>query len=555
MACSVCVDGMWYRARIEAHRPNCVVEVFLIDIGKRMDIEWRFLRALDDQFKSLQEGVTKSSLVDIAPKSNQKEWGEDATIELKRLCKNKLKVIVCETRSSYVKMELFIVKKTVNYQVNAYLAKHNLVKWIGDVEMIIERTNDSNSDLINESAMSAAIVKQESQREFRQTIKILDIASPSKFYVTLIKYESAIKKMHAEIQNVMKSYTPEQRTIQWKVGDHCLVNAKLSKDGKKSWYRGRIESNMDNNHFTVFLRDHGQETFSTLSDITDITPSLSIVIDGSSKCHLANIRPTSSDWAKAAIDEFKHMTISGEECDIFSVSVYGEMKDDSLPVYLWGRKKPAREDPLLGTPMIWANINEIFASKGYADCLEKFKTIVDCDSIDVQIKHKAMTDFNMWHDKLLSLNIDIQIPAKQNQILCDDDDFILEAELDPDHCSFSVEKVVSWIPAKPISRYYFHACPTYVNNNAVIYLHEESQNDYLRQIMFTINKVIGDIKYDKSYKWKQDEPCMVEYHLDNCFYRGIVKEVMPNKRYKVSSFPIVTLSTKCLKALTMVFSR
>lgn len=549
MACSVYFERAWCRGRIEARRRNCVVEVFLVDIGKYVDVEWRFIRALHDQFKSQPEGVTLCSLVDIAPKDKQSDWSADAITELKRLCKNKLKANVCETISGSIYIELFIVKKTVCYQINAYLAQQNLVKWIGDVEMIVERPNDSNADRSNESAMSAAIMKQASQREFRQTIKILDVISPDNFHITLVKWESAIKKMHNEIQNEMKSNVPAVGTTQWKLHDHCLVLAKLSK--VSSWYRGRIVSTLGNNKFIVFLRDHGQEVIAVLSEITEITPSLGEVFDGAIKCHLANTRPTSSTWAKAAIDEFKHMTKSGDEYDHFSVSVYGERKDDSFPVYLWGQKKPARDDPLLGTQFTWKNINEIFASSGYADCLEKFKTIVDCDSIDVQIQE--MTDFNIWHTKLLSLTANNLNDAKLSNHLSDDDDLLLKAELDPDAEQFRMEKVVSWPAAKPICRYDMSAFVTYVDNNAVIYLHQNSQADDLKQIKFAINKVIAKVPYDKSYKWKVDEPCMVQYHADKCFYRGVIKEAMPNKPYKVGWFFVSLFLSGLVRSVTEPF--
>lgn len=536
MTCSAYIDNTWHRARIEAHHSGCVVELYLIDIGKHMNTEWRFLRHLDDQFKNLHEGVTACSLVDITPKNYGKQWGADATIELKRLCKNKLKVIVYETKSRAATIELFIVKRRVNFQINAYLAKRHLVEWIGDLEMIVERPNDTNAEQLNESAMCASVAK--SPREFRQIIKILNVTSPDEFYVTLVKYENAIKKMHTNIQDSMKLYNPDQETTEWKVGDHCLVLAKLARDTNKTWYRGRIDSNIDGDNFIVFLRDHGVEVFVVLSDLRNISPSDSVVIDGSSKCHLANIKPTGStgSWARSAIDEFKYITISGEECNIFGVSVYGVMKDDSLPVYLWGRKKPAREDPLQGAPMNWTNINELLALKGLADCDGNFKTIVECDSVDVQMVHKEMTDYNMWHDKFLSINVDGERAEPSDTLDDDDDDFILEAELDPDHENFSTKKVVSWIPAEPYSDFYFFAWPTYVDNNAVIHLHKASDNDYLKQMMYTIEKVIGKVKYDKSYEWKVNEPCMAQYHGDKCFYRGVVMEVLSKHKYKVSQF-------------------
>lgn len=540
MACCVCVENNWYRARIEDHHPDCRVEVFLVDIGKTMTIDWRFIRRLDDQFLSLPEGVTECSLIDIAPKRQQKEWSTDATVELKRLCKNNLKVIVCEMgpRSS-AQIELYIVKKTIHFQINAYLVKHHFVEWIGDGEMIVERANDSNSELANASAISSTIMKQASQREFRQTIQILKIESPSKFYVTLIKYESAIKKMHQEIQKTMNSYIPGSEALQWNVGDLCLVKEKLSKDAKKSWYRGRIEANMEDAIFSVFLRDHGQEVCVVLSDLAVIPHSLGNVVDGTIKCHLANIKPTSSDWAKAAIDEYKY--ICGEECDIFAISAYGAKKNDSLSVYLWGRKKPTREDPLTGYSMNWQNINEMLASKGYADCEEKFKTIVECESVDVHKLHKDMTDLNLWSSEYT--NYEVPHQHQQSDTFCDDDDdFVLEAELDSDHQSFCTKKVSAWLPAKPITKYFFNACPTYVDNNAIIYLHEESRTDYLKQMMYTIDKVVGKDKYDGSYKWKANEPCMVQYHVDKHFHRGIIMEVLPKKRYRVSEFPYLFIS-------------
>ncbi|KAG4074328.1 hypothetical protein HA402_008737 [Bradysia odoriphaga] len=534
MPCCVWIDENWYRARIEDHRPNCVVKVYLVDVGKYENIEWRFLRTLENQFNDLPEGVVECCLAHISPKDYADEWGSEVTDELKRLCKHTLKVGVIGIRNRMVNIELYIIKKKKNYQINAYLAKYNLVEWIGEGEWIVERRNDADSELTDESGAFAPITNSPASKEFRQLIKILNAVSPSEFYVTLTKYENAIKKMHTEIQNLMKSHVAENAIQQWQGGDHCLVFGKLSKELNKCWYRGRIESirvpetNMDNIEFCTYIRDHGQTVIAQLSDLAPISESLRLVDDGAMKCHMANLKPTLNEWAKSAIDEFKF--ILREECDTFAISVHGEITSDSIPVYLWGRAKAIKDDALGAPGITWTNINSSFATKGYADCAETFKTIVDCNPVDIM--NKEMVDFNKWLEKL-SLGSKYQATANQKHILCDEDDFILEAELDPDHQSFCTRKVTAWLPAKPISKYFFNGFVTYVDNNAVIYLHEQSRSSFLKQMMYTINKKIGQTEYDPSYKWVVNEPCMAKFYLDNCFYRATVKEILPNDQYKI----------------------
>lgn len=537
MTCCVWINQNWYRARIEAHLPKCVVKVFLVDVGQYVDIEWGYLRALKHQFNKLSEGVVECCLAHIAPKGYANEWDDDAIAELKRLCKHKLRVGVLGIRNRSVNIELYIVKKTVNYQINAYLATHELVEWIGEGELIVERRNDVDAELTNESLAIATIANQPASKEFRQLVKILNVVSPSEFYVTLIKYEGAIKRIHADIQNLMKSPAPENDIQQWRTGDHCLVFGKLSTDLNKCWYRGQIqsvrspESNEDSFTFCTYLRDHGQTVIAKTSELALITPSLREVDDGAKKCRMANLRPTSTDWAKAAIDEFKY--IIREKFDTFSISIHGEVTGQSVPIYLWGREKAVKEDALGLTGLVWTNINEEFARKGFADCTETFKTIVDCNHEDMM--NAEMIDLNKWFDKQ-HCSSDCQAPAKQKHILCDEDDFILDAELDPDHPSFRIGKVTEWKPAKPISKYSFNGIATYVDNNVVIYLHEQSRESFLEQIMYTIKKRVDQTEYDPSYKYKVNEPCMAKFHLDENFYRAVVKQILPNDQYKVSSF-------------------
>lgn len=531
MTCCVKVDQTWHRARIEAHLPNRVVKVYLVDVGSYVNIEWRHLRSLKHEFLELAEGVVECCLAHISPKGYADEWGSDVTVELKRLCKSKLRVGVLGIRNRSVNIELYIVKKSVNYQINAHLAKQDLVEWTGEGELIVERRNDVDSEFADDSAAFTTMANKSAAKEFRQLIKVLNTVSPSEFYVTLAKYESAIQKMHVDIQNLMKSHVADNDIQQWRAGDQCLVFGKLSKDFNKSWYRGQVLS-VNNGDFSIYIRDHGQTVTAKMSELTAISPSLREVDDGAKKCHMANLRPTSADWAKAAIDEFNY--IIREKFDTFSISVHGEVTGESLPVYLWGREKSIKDDAL-GLPGIsWTNINSEFATKGFADCIEAFKTIVDCNHVDVM--NKEMIDLNKWLDMQNGEFTGCRAPAKQKHTLCDEDDFILDAALDPNHQSFRTGKVKEWRPAKPMTKHFFNGIVTYVDNNAVIYMHEQSQSSYLKQIIYTINNTVDHTQYDSSYKWKLNEPCFAKFYLDNRFYRAVVKQVLPNDQYKVSVF-------------------
>lgn len=529
MACCVCIDDTWYRARVNAHRPGSVVEVFLVDVGKYYDVEWGQLRRLDDQFIDVPESVTECALIDIAPKNFAKNWGADVTTELKRLCKHKLKAVVWGCKSRVAKIELYIVKSKVQHLINAYLAKHNLVEWNADHKPVVEHAaSGTDIDVSNESARSNVMPNEVPQKEFRQLIKIVEIVSPSEFYVTPVKYENGIRKMHTEIQNTMATYAPGDDSLKWVKGDDCFVFAKLPNDSTGSWYRGRIETNVQDAHFTVLLRDHRQLVSAKPSELAPASPSLCLVVDGVLKCHLENVKPTSTEWANAAKDEFKYMT--KEEFDTFSISACGEKTQNSLPVYLWGRKKPIRDDAL-GASLVWTNINKVFAARGYADSDQRFKTIADCDPIENY--YKEMVDFNVWCEGLVR-TVDQLLVKNSSSIDTGDNDVLLERELDPDHPHFSFKKVVAWMPATPIELYSFSAIPTYVDNNAVIHLHEHTRSNYLKHIMLAINKVVEKQKPDRPRKWKINEPCMVKYHLDECFYRGQVKDVLSNGRYRVS---------------------
>lgn len=91
-----------------------------------------------------------------------------------------------------------------------------------------------------------------------------------------------------------------------------------------------------------------------------------------------------------------------------------------------------------------------------------------------------------------------------------------------------------WLPAKPVDKTIFVGVPTYVDNNAVIYLHDMDKERTLDTIKNVINAKFGNsqpLPSDTFYA--PGDPCMAKYHLDDLFYRAIVRKMISPCRYKV----------------------
>lgn len=91
-----------------------------------------------------------------------------------------------------------------------------------------------------------------------------------------------------------------------------------------------------------------------------------------------------------------------------------------------------------------------------------------------------------------------------------------------------------WLPAKPIDKAVFIGIPTYVDISGVIYLHDAEIEGTLTAIKEVINvKLNGSQQQPGDQFYSTGEPCLARYHLDEQFYRAVVRKAMHHCRYEV----------------------
>lgn len=97
------------------------------------------------------------------------------------------------------------------------------------------------------------------------------------------------------------------------------------------------------------------------------------------------------------------------------------------------------------------------------------------------------------------------------------------------------ETPAAWLMSHNIEKTMFTAYPTYVDYDAIIYMHESSDHELLAQMRNKIMKAYGGKPIPNELKvvYSPGQACIAQYHLDHHFYRGIIQEVKPNGEYEV----------------------
>lgn len=91
-----------------------------------------------------------------------------------------------------------------------------------------------------------------------------------------------------------------------------------------------------------------------------------------------------------------------------------------------------------------------------------------------------------------------------------------------------------WLPAKSNDKTIFVGIPTYVDNNAVIFLHDVDKERTLNAMKEVINAKFADSQaLTTDIFYSPGDPCLAKYHLDSQFYRAVVRKMISACRCKV----------------------
>lgn len=255
----------WVRGRIQKVQTNQKCRVFFIDFGLSEELRWDELAVLDDEFCKASDGVIKCSLLDVVTlQKNSYKWTEDAINDFRRYTSSdSLTICIGAFYSGTYTSTLFSNKKDRNICINAKLVDSNHCDSSGPESTRIDWINNNFEHILHEDDMnfdkSVEEVKKTDKRMcVCDVVKILNIISPEKFYVSLSKHLTKLDQLHDEIQLKMFDYEPIGSNCDWTLNEPCFVltNQNIIKSDEEKWYRGIITDISDEN-IKVFLRDKG----------------------------------------------------------------------------------------------------------------------------------------------------------------------------------------------------------------------------------------------------------------------------------------------------------
>lgn len=327
----------------------------------------------------------------------------------------------------------------------------------------------------------------------------------------------------------------------WQIDEYCVVFANLKAytgHDQYRWFRATIREMLNDNKYRVFLRDKGYVIDILKDSIHDISQDMKVLMDGVMKCELACVKPTGghTNWSHIAVDKFKVIV---EHFPNMAISLDGNYKKENgtFPVILWGVIE-VTENAFAPSTRKYININKYMVNEGFLHLTKPFdKYFEDFDALEKALLADFDKRFTEWFKTINAIEIvqnpdgaGIQLVEKEidtaNEVI---DDAEIERQLENIRCT----KLQNWLLPKKNRKITFECIPTYVDNNVVIYLHEAKHKEILQRLNVSINERVLSNNYNKYYKFKHDQPCLVRFYADNKYYRGKVTDVLNNSTYKV----------------------
>ncbi|XP_054728957.1 uncharacterized protein LOC129237971 [Anastrepha obliqua] len=470
--------------------------------------------------------------------------------------------------SSQVVEVLKTPKKRLNLPMNPLTDGLPVNMNFKDKDMTLQGNNPHTTDAVARSSNPVKVLK-------RTPVNVMHIADPGEFYINISSLTTGITKFHNQLQqaqsdeqsNASSFSLSSQNTKNWSVGERCLVYTKYKSDyakninissSQREWYRAiiiLIKTEVECQTYTVFLRDIG----ATIAGITGdqlrvIDHQWDRVTNAVYRCHLACVEPTGgmSTWSHSAIDYFKHTVISFES---LSATMQGKRTPDSnsLPIVLWGTITET-EDPLAPCISKHSIINRILVKAGLAHSVQRLDVTEQLDkllqmelaegeitmeewnknfSANAAIKEidrcaqQPTNDFNKWKDTDNFVRADERHDGEHIPQL----NFILDIEMNDEASSkptvFTAKAPEAWLHSKPNDKSIFAAIPTYVDYEAIIYLHDANDEDLLNEMRAHFMKIYSEYQLPNAFvpTYTPGQGCLVRYHVDKRLYRGIIQEL------------------------------
>uniref|UniRef100_A0A336KXR8 CSON013098 protein n=1 Tax=Culicoides sonorensis TaxID=179676 RepID=A0A336KXR8_CULSO len=534
--CAVFWENSFHRGQILEILGNGMYNVRFIDYGITVHTSYDNLRKLSGAFITEPSAAYCCALKDVLVKNKTdlEVWPKEACKFLQTLLldtNDKFKVIIHNNRIDLYEITLINIGKDISYCVNGQLVAAGLADSDGpeSCSSIYKPKSEEYEEKSSQEPVSKEIYFNQSQTVFKHKrygdyCEIVYVNTPSEFYVTLTKDLESTKRFQDAIQDFMDDSQNELKrgstAISALDNGNCLVNVEL--DGKthyKTWCRGVIKEGKDK-MYIVRLRDRGETINVHYDDIAEIPDQFFKISDNVIKCSLACIKPTGgqSKWTQTAIELFKSQL---KQYQKYCVRLHGSLNEfgDAIPVILFGMRTKIAH-PLSPSIQEWFRINEDLAMNGVALATERFE---DLSSISLS---ESETENDIRENIITGFNISDTIEKTKSP----DEDENLFFDTTP-------KEIDAWLPAPPIIKSMFSCTPTYVDDDAVIYIQD---NQHIRQLDSLKQVIKQYIKSKKGGEFRKlphvikDKPCLVRYHLDNEFYRAkLIRYIPRSNTYEV----------------------
>lgn len=343
-------------------------------------------------------------------------------------------------------------------------------------------------------------------RKHHEQVEILQIESPSSFYVTAIKWADEKRRFHRKLTKFYAELVASDNN--WTVGDVCVVNS--MKD--RNFYRAIVKNVLDNAQFEVFLKDIVRTETVPATNMFELDPKYNHP-DFSIHCCLAGVQPTggTTKWPAIAVEYFNELMNKYSQ---LSMTKMGRIVDKILPVNLVAFIEE-NNGPLEPSTIKTVVLNKCLLDKGLA--LPQ-KVELDDESTDTTTDTENENEFLASIKKAKARKAAAMSPNNSDKQSIFSDDIIPNK---PEN--------TAWPPPERITKDHFKAWPMYVDHNGHIYL----QTERSRQMLTNIKRCMRHFEKtspDPPHGWVPGQICSVQYHLDNAFCRGqVLKSIAEDK--------------------------
>lgn len=511
------IDGHWYRARITSLPEARLVTVFYIDFGNSETLPWDELRVLNKELIKTPPLAIKASLIDVYPAADGIEctkWSDNACAAFLKFSKvdyaeDNLIAFVHEVDDTHkivlynhtFRTEICLNSKLVSQGYattmdpgSCVFKKKNIRK---QMKQPVLHLNSRNKEVILPLDDTLSFIKQRSVTENENhdwknknkinklpgvPMSIIKVVSPDEI---ILKKKNYNTEKLTEYMN--KVYANKKKTTQkliWEKNDLCAIY--INKYG--NWYRGKI-INLDviRKMVTIYLYDLNE----TINQIPIKT--LQILEEncanekcGILRCALSGLVPLGSSdgvWPKFSCDRLI------EELKKYPIVYFSRINSKEQNIALgniWIKEivMPRALEPLRER---WINMNRFMIEQGFA--LSKKQNIKDDEYSDFQS----------------------------------------EPEFDYSIVSIENDKFVNhWLPPVRLVKSQLNAVVSYVDMQCHIYLQnlDDETPQLLQLVSNELNEVFSNSQPEPiNIEWSEGQSVIVQYHLDNMWYRGTIIKI------------------------------